>query len=274
MVSLHALQMNSSDCLQDNLQKVETLISRIPFNQYATDHHLIVLPECFSLFGCGGTKMLAHAEKPGNGMVQGRLSILAQETRSFIVAGSSPMLSAQHDKYYASSIVYSPDGKQLATYNKMHLFDVEVNDGTHIYRESDFTMHGETVSVVNLAFGRIGQSICYDLRFPELYRAMDFPEIIVVPSAFTKVTGQAHWHALLSARAIENQCYVVAANQYGSHADKRETFGHSCIYSPWGELLSIIKSGEGVASSVLNIHELTKIRQAMPVRSHIRGKYE
>lgn len=278
MVNLHALQMTSSDNVTENLSCVEGLLAKLFTSSFANtgahDENIVVLPECFSMFGCGGRAMLARAEALGDGEVQLALSSLAKQYQLYLVGGSMPITSNEPRKYFACSIIYGPNGELVSRYNKMHLFDVNVDDNTQNYNESAYTTAGHCCSVASLPFARVGQSICYDLRFPELYRKMNFPDIVVVPSAFTQVTGEAHWHALLKARAIENQCYVVAANQSGKHQDGRETFGHSCIYSPWGELLSIIKSGQGMASSVFNKDALTKIRKAMPVRSHIRGNYE
>ncbi len=240
---------------------------------YQDDHSLVVLPECASIFGTGGKAMLAAAETLDNGEVQTAFAELAKDKGVYLVAGSMP-IKAETGKYYAASLVFSPQGKRLSQYNKIHLFDVDVEDRTKSYRESKYTQAGSKVEVLDLGWCKLGQSICYDVRFTRLYAAMNFPQIIVVPSAFTKVTGEAHWHALLRARAIENQSYVVAANQWGKHDDDRETFGHSCIYSPWGELLSVKESGEGFASAKFDQQVIDKIRRSMPVSQHSLDNYE
>lgn len=265
--------MTSNASIEDNLNRIETLVKQ---SCSTRDNAIVVLPECATLFACSGKQMLMASEVLDNGPIQIRLAKLAKTTNTILVAGSMPIScpeseitdSKTNNKYYACSIIYGQDGKRIATYNKIHLFDVTVEDGTGTYEESKYTERGTALSVVDLRWAKLGQSICYDLRFPRLYAAMNFPEIIVVPSAFTKVTGQAHWHSLLKARAIENQAYVIAANQWGQHDDGRETYGNSCIYSPWGELMSVLEEGCGAAIADYDEKSLLKVRRAMPVSVH------
>jgi predicted amidohydrolase len=272
MVDLIAIQISSGDVIADNLAKIERQIS---LSRPLIDRPaLVVLPECATLFGCGGKVQLQHAEALNDGPVQAFLSALAQRFNLYLVAGTIPLHSPEPKRFYAASLVFSPSGECLSQYHKMHLFDVEVNDNTRAYLESKYTHPGKYLARFNSPWGDVGQSVCYDLRFTKMLSAISPVNILVVPSAFTKVTGQAHWHALLKARSIELQSYVVAANQVGVHPDGRETFGHSCIYSPWGELLSLVDTNEGFASAVFDRKQLTEIRRNMPVLSHTQERYE
>ncbi|MBT1451675.1 carbon-nitrogen hydrolase family protein [Glaciecola sp. XM2] len=272
MADLIALQMNTSADLASNMRHIESQLKR--FRQRTDAPALAVLPECAPLFGCNGALQLASAEPYGDGPIQRTFSELAQRFNLYLVAGTMPLVSPESHRYYAASLVYAPDGKCVSRYHKIHLFDVEVNDKTKAYQESKYTYPGSYISRFASPWGDVGQSVCYDLRFPSMFTAMMPMNILVVPSAFTKVTGKAHWHALLRSRSIELQCYVIAANQVGVHADGRETFGHSCIYSPWGELLSVVEKEEGFASATFDLERLTKIRQNMPVFTHTQERYE
>jgi predicted amidohydrolase len=272
MVDLIAIQINGSDLVADNFAKIERQVSN---SRPMTDEPaLVVLPECAFMFGCSGKLQLPHAEVLGEGPIQIFLTALAKRFNVFVVAGTMPIRSPESSRYYATSIVIAPSGEIVSHYHKIHLFDVEVNDGTGSYLESKYTYPGKYLRRFNSPWGDVGQSVCYDLRFAQMFTAMSPINVLVVPSAFTKVTGTAHWHALLKARSIELQCYVVAANQVGEHADGRETFGHSCIYSPWGELLSLVDTNEGFASAVFNGETLKDIRRKMPVLSHTQERYE
>jgi predicted amidohydrolase len=287
MASLISIQLNGQGNLKANLAKVEQLIAYAC--QQADSEKLIVLPECFSLFGVAKKQMLSAAEALGDGLVQSFLSDIAKQYDAYIVGGTTPIYAdpSEHDKtrYYAASLVYNPQGKLIARYNKIHLFDVEVNDNTQSYKESASTIAGQHLSLFNTSFAQdIAQSVCYDLRFSDMFsayakhtEAAQAPTIIVVPSAFTKTTGAAHWHALLKARSIENQCYVVAANQVGTHADGRQTYGNSCVYSPWGQLSAVQftdeVSHEGYAITTFDKANLFSIRAKMPVLSHKKERY-
>lgn len=272
MVDLIAIQINGSDLVADNFARIEKHVSNSRPN---TEHPaLVVLPECAFMFGCNGKAQLQHAEALGDGPIQAFLAALSKRFNVYLVAGTIPIRSPEASRYYATSLVFAPSGEIVSHYHKIHLFDVQVNDGTGSYLESKYTYPGRYLRRFNSPWGDVGQSVCYDLRFAQMFTAMSPINVLVVPSAFTKVTGNAHWHALLQARSIELQCYVVAANQVGQHPDGRETFGNSCIYSPWGELLSLIDTHEGFASAVFNDEILKDIRRNMPVLSHTQERYE
>ncbi len=288
MASLISIQINGKSNVGANLDKVEQIIAQACAQ--ADEQKLIVLPECFSMFGVPGIKMLEIAEVFGQGIIQERLAILAKKYACYIVAGTTPIIDSaqQASRYYASSLVFDPKGECVSRYNKIHMFDVEVADATKSYRESAFTIAGKSLALFDTPFADVAQSVCYDLRFPDMYSAYarytnskTAPSIIVVPSAFTYLTGKAHWHALLKARSIENQCYIVAANQVGIHQDKRETFGQSCIYSPWGECIDVVESDpsnpsnsqEGFAIATFDKAKLDAIRAKMPIASHKKERY-
>ena len=272
MVDLIAIQLNSSTSIDSNLEKIRKLIAHARPN--IDSPALVVLPECASKFGCSGASMLESAEPKGNGKVQKALAALAKEYNAFIVGGTTPIKNAGESKrYQAASLVFSPEGKCISQYNKIHLFDVEVDDNTKSYFESKYTAPGTSLAKFDSPWGEVGQAVCYDLRFAKMFDEMMPMNIMVLPSAFTFATGKAHWHALLKARSIELQCYVVAANQIGTHEDGRQTFGHSCIYSPWGELLSVVESGEAWASASFDLQHLSNIRKRMPLDTHKQERY-
>lgn len=264
MPNLHALQLISEPNPQVNLQQIETLLSQMDF----CDQSVVVLPECFACFGSSDKAQLQIAESFGTGEIQQQLSQLAAKYRIWLVAGTLPIKADEPDKFSATCLVYNPQGEVVANYQKMHLFDVQVSDNTGTYLESRYTQPGEQICVVDLPFARMGVAVCYDIRFPGLFQAMGEVDLLVLPAAFTEKTGRAHWHALLAARAIENQCYVIAANQGGEHANGRQTFGHSSIFSPWGEQLVKFDYGMGIISSPFDQALLSRIRQQMPVRQH------
>jgi predicted amidohydrolase len=296
MANLISIQINGQAKPSDNLAKIEAIVEQAflkvrELNGVLADaHSLVVLPECFSVFGVSGANMLQHAETQGSGIIQERLSKLATQYRCYIVAGTTPIIDTNKDvnngelkhsaKYYAASLVFSPSGKCIARYDKIHLFDVEVEDATKSYRESKYTHAGEHLSLFKTPFAEVAQTVCYDLRFADMIssysrytQSKQAPDVIVVPSAFTYKTGSAHWHALLKARSIESQCYIVAANQVGTHADNRSTFGNSCIYSPWGECLSLIENEEGFALASFDKDTINAIRTNMPIGAHKKNTY-
>jgi predicted amidohydrolase len=206
--------------------------------------------------------------------VQAKFAELARTFNLYLVAGTMPIHCDDSQRYLAASLVYSPHGKCISQYNKIHLFDVEIADSTGSYRESKYTCAGTSLAKFNSPWGDVGQAVCYDLRFAQMFTALMPMNVMVLPSAFTLATGQAHWHALLRARSIELQCYVVAANQVGDHKDGRQTFGHSCIYSPWGELLSVIESDVGWAAARFEIKTLQDVRKRMPLHTHKQERYQ
>jgi len=260
-VQLTALQMSSRPDPQDNLAIVAKLLEQLP----AARPQLVVLPEAFSCFGAGDRAQLAMAEPYKDGEVQKRLAALAKKHEVYLVGGTLPVDAGE--RFSAASILFGPDGAILNRYDKIHLFDVDVADNTKEYRESKWTQPGSKVVTTETDFGVVGMAVCYDLRFPELFRALRQAgsQIIVLPSAFTQVTGKAHWHALVRARAIEQQVFIVAPGQVGEHANGRETFGHSIIVNPWGEILAEQELDEGVVSVSVDVADIESIRKQMPV---------
>ena len=267
MTNLVAVQMTSTPDVNLNFAMLENELKKLPEHRPT----LVVLPECFACFGAGDKAQLAIAETPGSGPIQQNLRELAKKYELWLVAGSIPLKTDNPDKFSASCLLIDDKGEIQHEYQKIHMFDVQVADNTGSYLESRCTQAGSQIVVADTPFGKLGLAVCYDLRFPGLFAQMNELhqlDVIALPAAFTYTTGQAHWQALLAARAIENQCYVVAANQTGTHANKRQTFGHSCIISPWGETLEQITHQCGIVQSQLDRTLLTEIRSKMPVYQH------
>lgn len=265
--SMVAIQMNSFPLVEDNLLFVEQQLKSLPPQRPC----LVVLPECFACFGGSDKAILDIAENLHQGPIQHKLKQFAKEYDIWLVAGSFPILCQTAHKFTASSLLINNLGEIVEEYQKIHLFDVQVADNTGAYLESRYTQAGSKLIVSNTPFGNIGLAICYDIRFPSMFSAMSqfAPlDVLVLPAAFTQQTGQAHWHALLTARAIENQCYIVAANQTGEHRNKRQTFGHSCIISPWGEKLAELPQATGMIHAQMDQQLLADIRTKMPVYQH------
>ncbi len=269
MASVAVIQMNSGSDVAANMKEAARWL-KLASDQGA---ELAVLPECFSCLE-GNLKALGM-EEGRSSTVQQFLSYQARALGLWVIGGTTPcnsQASCPDSRHFASCFVYDPEGQQQACYNKMHLFDVEVADGKGTYRESDSYRHGDQVVSVETAVGKVGLSVCYDLRFPELYRALSKQEadIFTVPAAFTRVTGEAHWEVLLRARAIENQSFVLAANQGGRHGKSRETWGHSMIIDPWGDVLAEAGNEPGVTMAELDMARLAEVRRQMPCLSHRR----
>ncbi len=260
-VQLTALQMSSRPDPQDNLTTVAKLLERLP----AARPQLVVLPEAFCCFGAGDRAQLDMAETYQDGEIQRQLASLVKAHGIYLVAGTIPI--AAGERFSAASLLFGPDGSIVNRYDKIHLFDVDVADNTKKYRESKWTKPGTEVVTAATDLGVVGMSVCYDLRFPELFRALRQAgsDIIVLPSGFTQVTGKAHWHALVRARAIEQQVFIVAPNQVGQHDNGRETYGHSIIVSSWGEILVEQEQGEGIISASVDLADVESIRKQMPV---------
>lgn len=272
MVKLSALQLTSVPDVDENLATIDKLLSTLE----VVNEHIVVLPECCLFFGGEEKAQLELAKQAEHSdYLQKKLANLARKHKVYLVAGTIPKL-ASLDKFTNTSCVFSPSGQLLASYQKMHLFDVNVADTTKVYFESSYTQAGKTLGHVDLGFAHLGLSVCYDLRFPELYRALrqQGVNIFTVPSAFTEHTGKAHWQALLQARAIENQCYIIAAGQQGKHTNGRITWGHSMVISPWGEILASKAEGEGSISVNFDLAKVTAIRENMPVNEHNKFKVE
>lgn len=267
---ISVLQMTSAALWSTNKELLAELFTRLP----AQRPQLVLIPEAFSHFGAGEAQLGRYAEELGNGDVQRTIADLARKHGVWVLAGTIPIRSQSptDQRYAAASLLFNEQGEQVARYNKIHLFDAAIADNTKQYTESTFTAPGQEIAVVNTPFGRLGMAVCYDLRFPELFRAMrgQGAELISLPSAFTKVTGAAHWEPLLRARAIENQVYMLAPNQWGKHNDGRETWGQSMIVDPWGEVIAQQPEGAGVISAALDLHKLQAIRAKMPVGQHNR----
>lgn len=263
-----AIQMTSSDDVHKNL----SIVGKRVAEAVDSGAKLIVLPENFALMATRSQQVYQMAERLGAGPIQHFLSELSKKYGCWLVAGSLPTTSADSAKVYATCLVYNEFGEQLAHYHKMHLFDADIADGKRSYRESDTFRAGNEPVVVNTPFGMMGLSICYDLRFPELYRALlqKGAEFFVAPSAFTAVTGAAHWSLLCRARAVENSCYLIAANQGGVHINGRSTYGHSMIVDPWGEVLAELGSTEGVALATLKQLKVRQVRNDLPSIEHQR----
>ena len=238
----------------------------------AGEPQLVVLPECALLFGGHEGEQLVWASADAPLDLAGELAALAKRFQVYLVGGTIPA-TASDGRVFSRSIVFDDHGQSLGHYDKLHLFDVDVSDNTRAYRESDTFCGGEQLSVVPTPFGQLGQTVCYDLRFSDLFRALRLQgaELIVVPAAFTKVTGAAHWEVLLRARAIESQCYILAAGQWGAHNQGgRETWGQSMIVDPWGRIIAQKPTGTGWVQAEINRAQLAQIRQDMPVCQHNR----
>ncbi|MFT5887585.1 MAG: putative amidohydrolase [Zhongshania sp.] len=261
-----ALQMVSGLDLDSNLQSADKLLAAAS----AQGAELAVLPENFALFGSPDIASLAKIEDQ-NHRLQDFLSLSAAKYQLVLVGGTIP-LPAPDGRVYASSCVYAADGRFMGVYRKIHLFDAEIGDAQGRYCESAHYAPGSDVVVLPSPLGRIGLAVCYDLRFPELFRAMQKQamDILVLPSAFTRETGWAHWLPLLRARAIENQCLVVAANQGGIHDGKRQTSGGSVIIDSWGRVLAEAGLGESGIVAIYDAAEQAALRCRMPVAQHRR----
>lgn len=267
-----AIQMNSSDSKQDNLKKVSRLVEEAALNHQAG---LVLLPENFALFDGKAALNLGKQEADVNGEVRCFISSIAKKYKVWIIAGSIPCASRPDKSLIDGRVrsacwVFDDTGVEVGRYDKIHLFDVDVDDNHGSYRESLQFEAGISPQIIDTPVGVVGLSICYDLRFPQLYSWLSAAgaQIMTVPSAFTFKTGKAHWELLLRARAVENQCYIIASNQTGTHSKGRETWGHSMIVNPWGEVIACAGKGEGVISATINLQDLSDIRSAMPVLKH------
>ena len=258
-----AIQMNSSDQVDSNLSKAESLLTQA--KDAGAD--VCFLPENFAFMG-HPKELLNSVMEDEAGPIQTRISNIAKEQEIWIIAGSIPVKDIKTGKAFSRSIAFNDEGRIIGFYDKVHLFDVEVNHKK--YHESEAFIAGTEAKVISTPWFKAGLSICYDLRFPELYRSEEFKdvEVISVPSAFTKETGETHWMTLLQSRAIENLAYVVAPNQWGEHFGARKTFGHSVIIDPWGKVMDIKAGGEGFVLAEIDIEGLKSIRNKFPALEH------
>ena len=269
-MKIAAVQMVSTTRVEANLSAAQRLIA-----QAARDGaELVVLPEYFCIMGRRDRDKLAIAEAPGDGPIQRTLGESAREHGVWLVGGTLPIRSADPDRVLNSNCVYAPDGALAARYDKIHLF--QYDNGHERYDEGAAILAGTVPTAVQTGSVRVGLSVCYDLRFPELYRALVFApgerpcDLISVPAAFTHTTGLAHWELLLRARAVENQCYVIAAAQGGLHENGRRTFGHSMVVDPWGEVLAVLPEGEGVVLAEVDPARIASVRAQLPALEHRR----
>jgi nitrilase len=251
-----------------NLLEAERLIEEAVSQQA----RLVVLPENFALMGKTEQDKVMHREADGNGAIQTFLAEQSTRHGIWLVGGTIPMVASQENKVRATCLVFNDQGEQVARYDKIHLFDVELVDSDEQYTESETIEPGDQIVVVDSPFGRMGVAVCYDLRFPELFRQQlqAGMEILVLPSAFTAITGRAHWEVLVRARAIENLCYVIAPDQGGYHLNGRETYGHSMIVDPWGTVLNSLARGPGVVCADVELGRLNNARRNFPSIEHRR----
>jgi len=273
MTYVAAIQMVSTDAISKNLELAERLIEEA----VSKKAKLITLPENFPLIGKRDEDRLAITESHNDGPLQLFLSEQSKRYKVWLLGGTIPLKSNNPEKVFATSLLFNPSGDCIARYDKIHLFDVML-DGRdeESYRESKTFESGNDVVVVKTEIGNIGLSVCYDLRFPEMYRKMHQKnvQIITAPSAFTATTGKAHWETLLRTRAIENLCYLIASNQGGIHVNGRETWGHSMIVDPWGEILAEVKEEIGVAIAKIEINKQTNLRKRFPTLTHRKLDYK
>lgn len=262
MTTVAAVQMVSTPIVEENIATARRLVAEAA----ARGAELVTLPEYWPIMGMSDTDKVGHAEQPGSGPIQDFMAEAAREHRIWLIGGTLPLVSPDAGKVMNTTLVYAPDGKPVMRYDKIHLFGF--TKGSESYDEARTIVPGESVGSFEAPFGRVGLSVCYDLRFPELYRAMGECALIVVPAAFTHTTGMAHWEVLLRARAIENQCYVLASAQGGQHANGRRTFGHSMLVDPWGEVKAVLKEGEGVVSGEIDPAFLASVRESLPALKH------
>jgi nitrilase len=251
-----------------NLLEAERLIEEAVSRQA----RLVVLPENFSLMGQTEQDKVNECEQPGSGPVQTFLAEQAARHGIWLVGGTIPLAANDPGKVRGSCLLFDDRGTQVARYDKIHLFDVVLVDSNEQFTESETIEPGNEVVVVDTPFGRMGLSVCYDLRFPELFRQQlqQGMEIVVLPSAFTAFTGRSHWEVLVRARAIENQCYMIAPDQGGYHLNGRETHGHSMIVDPWGTVLNSLGRGPGVVCAEVELGRVRSARRNFPSIDHRR----
>jgi nitrilase len=268
MSKIAAIQMASGSNIQANLDEAASLID----NAVAQGAALLVLPENFALMAMTEAERVEFAEEPGKGVMQDFLSTQAQKHGIWLVGGTVPIKSTVYGKARAACLLFNDQGEQIARYDKIHMFDVLIQGNDESYTESETTDAGTETVVVNTPFGRMGMAVCYDLRFPELFRSLSDQgmDLCVIPSAFTAITGKSHWEPLVRARAIENQCYILAPDQGGFHLNGRETYGNSMIVDPWGNILDRLASGPGVVIAEMDEEFLTNTRKNFPVLEHRR----
>jgi deaminated glutathione amidase len=265
-MKIAALQMVSTTKVEQNCETARRLVAQAAREGAV----LVALPEYFCLMGRSDRDKLAVAEAPGAGPIQQMLAQTAREHRVWLIGGTLPIATDDADRVLNSNCVYAPDGTLAARYDKIHLFSYD--NGHEHYDEGGTIRAGAVPTAFDAGGIRVGLSVCYDLRFPELYRALMHPpcDLLSVPAAFTHTTGLAHWELLLRARAVENQCYVIAAAQGGVHENGRRTFGHSMVVDPWGRVLNVLPEGEGVVMAEIDAAHIASVRTQLPALEHRR----
>lgn len=267
-MKIAAVQMVSTPDVARNIATARRLIAQAAHEGAG----LVALPEYFCVMGRHDRDKLAVAEAPGDGPIQAMLAETAREHRIWLVGGTLPLRCEDPERVLNANAVYAPDGTLATRYDKIHLFrfERETNGVRESYDEGRAILAGRHATALDAGPIRLGLSVCYDLRFPELYRALMSPpcDLIAVPAAFTYTTGQAHWELLLRARAVENQCYVVAPAQGGKHENGRRTWGHSMVVDPWGEVLAMLPEGEGVVAAELDPARIAEVRAQLPALTH------
>jgi len=265
-LKIAAIQMVSSASLQQNLVTAERLIKAAA----ADGAQLAVLPEYFCMMGLKDTDKVHAKEKLGSGPIQEKLAAIAKDSGIYLIAGTIPLEAKDPNKVLNTTLIFSPDGQRVGRYDKIHLFGFQTS--TERYQESETIEAGEQPGIVKISINgdewTLGLSICYDLRFPELYRALGQVDCHIIPAAFTYTTGKDHWEILLRARAIENQCYVLASAQGGIHQNQRRTWGNTMLIDPWGDILATLPEGEGFISGVLSKDKLNEVRSKLPALAH------
>ena len=266
---LAAVQITTGPNIEKNLDAIGKQI-QIAAQQGA---NIIALPEVFACYDSQQYLALGEQEMAATGRLRSQMSAWAKINKVYLIGGTIPVLEPEENKVYPRCYFYSDQGDELGFYDKIHLFDVDIDDAQGRYRESDMFLSGDEIKVFPTPYGNVGLTVCYDLRFPYLYDRLRKAgaDIISVVAAFTATTGKAHWQALLQARAIEQQCYILASNQWGQHDKKRQTFGHSMVISPWGEVLDQLPTGQGIASAEIDLEEVERIRTIMPIANHQRS---
>jgi predicted amidohydrolase len=257
-----AIQMISTPSIEENIATARRLIA----DAAQQGAQLVLLPEYWAAMGMQETDKLGYAEQVDVGPIQAFMAATAREHQIWLIGGTLPLAAQVADKVLNTMMVYNPAGERVQRYDKIHLFSF--TKGEESYDEARTIVDGHDVTTFEAPFGKVGLSVCYDLRFPELYRAMGDCTLIVVPAAFTYTTGKAHWEILLRARAIENQCYVLAAAQGGRHKNGRTTWGHSMLIDPWGEVKAVLPEGEGLVIGDIEPHYLSGVRENLPALKH------
>ena len=269
MSQIAAIQMASGPKVDANLIEAGRLIGEA----VSKGAEMVVLPENFAIMGMTEHDKVKVREKLGEGRIQNFLREQAAKHGIWLVGGTIPLEASVPDKVRASCLVFNDKGERVARYDKIHLFDVNLVENNETYHESQTIENGEQIAaVVDTPFGKLGLAICYDLRFPEMFRYMarEGAEIFTLPSAFTDITGKAHWEVLVRARAIENLAYVVASAQGGYHANGRQTYGNSMIVDPWGRVLDRLPKGSGVVMADVDVQQVKSVRTTFPALQHRR----